>query len=453
MSPPEEEPQEIIALRQALSFSPDNLALISHLAASLVKYGRFEAAERELKAGLARDPGHFELQLSLAEVYYQLSKRDESLVILEGLEQRSPESAPTQLLLAKLLSQTTELAKAATHYRKAKQIDSGCEDAMLEEELAPFLVESPEADGPMNAEKALAGNHPGVFETDTEKPRISFRDVGGMESVKEQIRMKIIHPMANAELFKAYGKKIGGGLLLYGPPGCGKTHIARATAGEVKASFISIGLHEVLSMWLGQSESNLHDLFEQARRRAPCVLFIDEVDALAANRSDMRQSAGRHVINQFLSELDGVEYDNEGLLILAATNAPWHLDPAFRRPGRFDKIVFVPPPDLEARKAIISLMLKDKPSDGIDVAAIARKAEGLTGADLKAVVDSAVEESLEEAMRTGKIVPLRTKPLAKAAGKIKASAKDWFASAKNHALYANQAGLYDDILDYLKIKR
>ncbi|MEM9158958.1 MAG: AAA family ATPase [Verrucomicrobiota bacterium] len=449
----EEEPQEIQALRQALAFSPENIPLIQHLASSLLKYGRFEAAERALKDGLSQEPDNLQLQLSLAEAYYQQEKRDEALVILENLEKKNQLDADSHLLFAKLLSHTTELVVAANHYKQAKEMDASKEDETLEEELAPFLIETFDDEDPNHPGKALAGNHPGEFETDTEKPKITFEDVGGMDSVKEQVRMKIIHPLANADLFKAYGKKIGGGLLLYGPPGCGKTHIARATAGEVNANFISIGLHEVLSMWIGQSESNLHDLFEQARRTAPCVLFIDEVDALAANRSDMRQSAGRHVINQFLSEMDGVEYSNEGVLILAATNAPWHLDPAFRRPGRFDKIVFVPPPDFEARKAIISLMLKDKPTDGIDIDAIAKKSEGLTGADLKAIVDAAIEETLDEAMKTGNIVPLRAKPLIKAAKKAKPSAKDWFASAKNHALYANQAGLYDDILEYLKIKR
>ncbi len=301
--------------------------------------------------------------------------------------------------------------------------------------------------------KAAAGDHPGAFETDVSKPTITFADVGGMDSVKEQIRMKIIHPLANAELFKAYGKKIGGGVLLYGPPGCGKTHIARATAGEVKASFISVGLHEILSMWIGQSENNLHDLFEQARRNAPSVLFIDEVDAVAANRSDMRQSAGRQLINQFLSELDGAEYSNDGVLVLAATNAPWHLDPAFRRPGRFDRIIFVPPPDVPARRSILQLMLKDKPTDAIDLDKLAKQTEGLTGADLKSIVDHAVEQTLDEAMRSGAIVPLRTKALLKAAEIVKPSSKDWFSSAKNHALFANQSGLYDDILAYLKIKK
>ena len=209
---------------------------------------------------------------------------------------------------------------------------------------------------------ASAGDLPGEFEGDIERPKTTFGDVGGMDSVKEEIRMKIILPLEHPEMFEAYGKKVGGGILMYGPPGCGKTYLARATAGEVKAAFLSIGISDVLDMWIGSSEKNLHELFEQARRNRPCVLFFDEVDALGASRADMRHSGGRHLINQFLAELDGVDAANEGVLILAATNAPWHLDNAFRRPGRFDRIVFVPPPDQPARAAILRLMLTGKPS-------------------------------------------------------------------------------------------
>ena len=189
-----------------------------------------------------------------------------------------------------------------------------------------------------------------VYEADVDRPPLSFQDVAGLEELKEEIRMKIVYPARHPRLYEAYGRKPGGAMLLYGPPGCGKTHLARAAAGELQAAFISIGINDVLDMWLGLLEKNLHDLFEQARIHRPSVLFIDEVDALGSSRHDQRLAGGRQLINQFLSELDGVDSDNEGVLILAATNAPWHLDPAFRRPGRFDRMLFVAPPDVDARR-------------------------------------------------------------------------------------------------------
>ncbi|UOQ74977.1 ATP-binding protein [Hymenobacter cellulosilyticus] len=230
--------------------------------------------------------------------------------------------------------------------------------------------------------------------------------------------------------------------------------MARATAGEVKASFIHVGINDILDMWMGQSEKKLHDLFELARVQAPCVLFFDEVDALAANRHDLRQSAGRTLINQFLEELDGARHSNDGVLILAATNAPWHLDPAFRRPGRFDRIVLVTPPDEPARVAILEVLLRGKPvAPGLNLAALAAQTAGLSGADLQAVVDLAVEGCLRESMKAGKALPVQQSNLLAAAKQVRPSTKEWFATAKNYALYSNEGGNYDDILTYLGIKK
>jgi SpoVK/Ycf46/Vps4 family AAA+-type ATPase len=286
-----------------------------------------------------------------------------------------------------------------------------------------------------------------------EKPEMNFNDVGGMDQVKREIDLKIVQPLLHPEIYKAYGKKIGGGILLYGPPGCGKTYIAKATAGQINAKFISLSLNDILDMWIGNSEKNLHHIFEVARDNTPCVLFIDEIDALGASRSDMKQSAGKNLINQFLQELDGISNDNEGLLILGATNMPWHLDTAFRRPGRFDRILFVPPPDEVAREAIYDLKLTGKPKDDIDTKSLAKKSLEYSGADIEAVIDIAIENKLEEAIKTGTPQPLTTKDLQKALKSHKPSTKEWFVTAKNFALYANESGLYDDILTYLKIKK
>ncbi|MEM9930531.1 MAG: ATP-binding protein, partial [Bacteroidota bacterium] len=274
--------------------------------------------------------------------------------------------------------------------------------------------------------------------------------VGGMEGVKREIDLKIIQPLQHADLYKSYGKKVGGGILLYGPPGCGKTFIARATAGQIDANFINVGLSDILDMWVGNSEKQLASYFELARQKKPCVLFFDEVDALGAKRSDMRQSAGRNVINQFLAELDGIDDNNDGVLVIGATNVPWHLDTAFRRPGRFDRIIFVPPPDVAGRAAILQLKLKDKPQDKIDFAKVAKKAKEFSGADLNAVVDIAVENILEEAIKTGVPRPIGTKHLLAAVDRHRPSTTEWFTTARNYAMFANKGGLYDEILKYLK---
>lgn len=187
-----------------------------------------------------------------------------------------------------------------------------------------------------------------------ENETLTFDDIGGLDELKKTIHKKIILPYQKPGLFQRFRKKVGGGVLLYGPPGCGKTMLARATAGECKATFFNVAISDVLDMYIGESERKLHALFEQARAQAPAVMFFDEVEALGGKRSNTRESTSSKLVSQFLSEMDGFTNDNHGVLILAATNVPWSVDSAFRRPGRFDRVLFVPPPDRPARKACSS---------------------------------------------------------------------------------------------------
>ncbi len=438
------------SLREALTHSPNNIPLRQHLAETLVRSGRTDEAEAEYRAALALAPNDQRLKVGLADVFYQQGKNSQALVVVEDMLRSDDVDPRVYLLHCRLLLRAGEVQRGVHQYRAAIEADPSLADKELANRLGIDAepTESEVVDGRVRASFEGASNDkPGEIE----RPKITFSDVGGMEGVKDEIRMKIIHPLTHAELYRAYGKTIGGGILMYGPPGCGKTHLARATAGEVHASFMAVGINDVLDMWIGNSERNLHELFEKARDNQPCVLFFDEVDALGASRNDMRTSSGRHLINQFLSEFDGVQSSNEGVLILAATNAPWHLDSAFRRPGRFDRILFVPPPDAPARASILRLLLRGKPVEAIDHEHVAKKSADFSGADMKAVVDLAIEAKLREAMKAGVPKPLNTKDLLAAVAEVRPSTKEWFATARNYALYSNQGGIYDDILKYLKL--
>ena len=452
--------RELEMLKEALRVSPRNVPLRVHVGEQLLQSGRFDEAEEILQTGLRAAPGSVELLTCLGRVYHAQGKHSAGLVVLEeALERPMTDSvaAGAYMLYSRILLSSGMGREAAEAFRRGEGLDPTSVDEDLRDRLGMRGgegVEEPNGELVEGRLRAFADEtDPSDSIEQAERPSITFADVGGMESVKDEIRMKIILPLTNKDLYAAYGKAIGGGILMYGPPGCGKTHLARATAGEINADFISVGLQDVLDMWIGQSEQKLHQLFQQARRHTPCVLFFDEVDALAASRADMKRSAGRHIINQFLSELDGVDASNEGVLILAATNAPWHLDSAFRRPGRFDRILFVPPPDLPARAEILHIHLKDKPTEAIDYAKLARKTEGHSGADLKALVDLAVEDTLKKAMKTGKAIPLTTKTILQTVDRQKSSTVDWFSTARNYALFSNEGGLYDDILDYLDMRR
>lgn len=451
------------AMRNALAASPNNVPLLLMVAKLEEDHFAITQARQLLDRALILEPSNREALLAIARLLDFSGETSQAIVRLEDLCSRDPNYSAAWLLRARLTLDEGEPARARQFYDKAVEIDrSQADDALL----AEILKASGTKRGMLtSAGEVLDAEDSASFEgldasaaldlgIDFQlKSDLKFTDVGGMEQVKEDIRMKIIHPLKNPQLFAAYGKKAGGGVLLYGPPGCGKTLMAQATAGEIDATFLSVGLHQILDMYIGESEQKLHKIFELARKSKPAVLFFDETDALASDRRDMRQSAGRTLINQFLSELDGTQAQNDDLLILGATNAPWQLDSAFLRPGRFDRIIFVPPPDLTARAEIAKIHAKGKPLTDFDPADIAKRTEGFSGADLKAVFDLATEAALSEAMKKGTMVPITGKMLVKATKDVKPSTKKWFESAKNHALYANQSGFYDDILTHLGIKK
>jgi AAA+ superfamily predicted ATPase len=470
-------------LRRAIAVSPENVPLLVLLGEACLENFLFEEAHRHFQGALGHDPQNFTAQLGLARTAYQSGQLSEAVVRAEALAAVHPNSGTVLRLLSRLAFIEGRIDEAREIYARARAAEPGVRDEALEKDLAAKPKVSPRKDEeakntPLRAGVAGSGgededdaddNDPGpgdsapesdtpklIADADTliefERPKVTFADVGGMSAVKEDIRMKIIYPLQNAELFRQYGKKTGGGVLMYGPPGCGKTLLSRATAGEIKATFLSIGIHQVLDMWLGNSEKNLHKIFDLARRNRPSILFFDEVDALASDRASMKHSAGRNVINQFLAEMDGAIGTNEGILVLGATNAPWQVDSAFRRPGRFDRILFVPPPDEDARVSIIELMAKGKPVQNLDARAVAKRTKDFSGADLSAVFDLASEEKLAVAMRENRVVPITTDDLLRAAKTTQPSTKAWFESAKNYALYANQSGYYDDVLRFLGLK-
>lgn len=375
-----------------------------------------------------------------------------------------PGDVALRLALARRLLDSGDLATAVAEAAEALRQDPGCEEArdFMLAALAPpetpdrafdWSAAEQDVDGlvpPRYTDDTGTGTGAGVGAFDVQRPTLRLDDVGGMDAVKHRLEVAFLAPMRNPELRRLYGKSLRGGLLLYGPPGCGKTFIARAVAGELGVTFIAVGISEVLDMYIGQSERNLHELFAQARRGAPCVLFIDEIDALGQKRSQTRHSGTRALVNQLLTELDSVTGDNEGVFVLAATNQPWDVDPALRRPGRFDRTVLVLPPDAPARAAILRHHLRERPVAEIDVSALVRATENFSGADLAHLCDTAAEKALMDSIRSGTARLIGMPDFEAGLREVHPSTGPWFSAARGVAMFANDGGTYDDLAAYFR---
>ena len=261
---------------------------------------------------------------------------------------------------------------------------------------------------------------------------ITFKDIGGLEALKDEIRLKIIEPFKYPEIFKKYGKSIGGGILMYGPPGCGKSLIAEATANEAQATFFHVKASDLKSKYVGETEQNIANLFKEARERQPSIIFFDEFEVLGGERG-RSDPYTRQAVSQLLTEMDGVgtkNPDDQKILLLAATNEPWNIDIALRRQGRFGQSIFVPAPDYESRRRILQLHLKDKPIDSsVNIHELAEVTEHLSGADLKAVCENATELPLREFIKTKQLRKITAHDFAHAIAHQQSTMASWFKNA------------------------
>ena len=236
-----------------------------------------------------------------------------------------------------------------------------------------------------------------------ESPNVHWDDIGGLEDVKQKLREAVEWPLKYADIFHKMDAKPPKGILLYGPPGTGKTLLAKAVATESEANFISVKGPEFLSKWVGESERAVRETFRKARQAAPCVIFFDEIDAIAPARGSIGDShVTERVISQILTELDGLE-ELRDVTVIAATNRPDIIDPALLRPGRFDRLIYIPPPDKEARKEIFRIHTRKKPlAKDVSIDELAEKTDGYTGADIAAVCNEAVMAAIREYINEGK---------------------------------------------------
>ena len=350
---------------------------------ALRRFGRFD---RELDIGVPDDAGRLEV-LKIKTKNMRLSKE------ACDLEQIAKD---THGYVGADLSQLCVEAALAAIREKLPSLDLDA-NSLTDEQLSSIEV---------NAEHfraALRSTNPSALrESIVEVPNVSWKDIGGLEGVKRELMETIQYPVEHADLYEKFGMQPSKGVLFYGPPGCGKTLLAKAIANECGANFISIKGPELLTMWFGESEANVRELFDKARAAAPCILFFDELDSIAKARGGSGggggSDAGDRVINQILTEIDGVGA-KKSVFVIGATNRPDILDSAITRPGRLDQLIYIPLPDFESRVGIFEANLRKSPiADDVDLRALARVTDGFSGADITEICQRAAKNAIRESI-------------------------------------------------------
>ena len=383
-----------------------------------------------------------------------------NIVELEKALLSDPFSTDLRIRLADLYLEQTDYDQAITQYDIVLNQDHENEAALTGRSLCLERQEQKEEDagdrrirlvatGPENSRDT--GNVTPLWKTDE---KVRFSDIVGMTGLKKTIRLKVVEPFRNPGLFERFSKKTGDGILLYGPPGCGKTMMAKAIASECQAEFLSVDISGVLSMWHGESEQNLAGIFARARAAKPCVLFFDELDAIAVSRAKVQTQSARTLVNELLSQMDGLGKENSGIMILGATNMPWDIDSAAKRPGRFSRQVFVPPPDDEARRELLRLRLHGVPLEKtVDPAVIAGKTPGFSGADLDGLIENAKERAMLDMLDGDEDRVLRMSDFEEALEELSPTTVDWLRTAENLVKYGGAGSGYKDLALWLRKNR
>jgi len=435
----ERQPSE---LERMIMLFPDRPEFRRKHAYNLVEREEYAKAIHDMRAYLDLVPDDVEFRSNYAHTLAMNYRPIEALEEFTTLVEVEPEEAKHYLGRARIYDQLEMTERAIEDYTRSLEIDPGLIEASIGREQSLMKRQALGMDDDVYSAFLSGGEE--KFIGEHQIPSESFADIAGLESVKETIRETIKYPITHPELSEKYGKRAGGGMLFFGPPGCGKTILARAAAGECSIPFISVSLSSVLDKWVGNSEKAIAMIFKVARKNTPSMIFFDELDSLGMAREETQTGWEKKIISQLLTEMDGTSSDNRNVLILGATNAPWNVDHALRRAGRFGKSVFVQPPDVKERTAIFKLYLERKPlvdKDGIDCDVLAEKTEFHSSDCIRQIVEDAATIPWKEAIRTGKSRPIEMADILKAIQDRQPDLVEWNKLVSRYEEFARQTAI------------
>ncbi len=415
---------------------------------------KFEEAINLYSKAIEADPTYSSAYFNRALSYAIVNNYTDATRDAERVLDMEPESHDAPYVMGIISEYQHDYQGAKEWYEKALGRNPDYEQArarldQLKTKIQTEGVSSTDAPG---AKASVPGEKTEIAEGQIKKVRfhksnIKFKDVVGMEEQKKLIYENVILAIRKPELLKAYGKKLGLGVIFYGPPGNGKTYLVNAIGGETGSNVIIARINEIVDMYAGNTEKNMHAIFEQARANTPVIVFFDEIDALGMKRSGggggEQQSYMRMAVNQFLQELDGIEKNPEGIFVIGATNQPWDIDSALKRSKRFGESIYVPPPDYRSRKSAFIYNTRKMPLGRVDFGRLARATVGFSQADIEEICDKAALIPAAEEDRTGKRRKIVMSDFLRMIKKHGNSLDEWYAMIKKEVISKTETSVVD----------
>jgi len=387
---------------KAIELDPNNPIIHNNRGDANYRKGQYKESIKDYDKAIQLNPEYLKAYYNRGLAYASTEEYDKAIEDFKRVVELNPNFAEAHHLLGLAQEYSGDLEGAVKSYTTALKFKPDLIDAKTHLEDAKTKLTG--GDGGAGGEGGQGDKKKSTIAL-VEKPNMTFKQVAGMKKLKQEIKEAIVYPMSDPDLARKYGKLGGGGVLLYGPPGCGKTYIMKAAAGECAIGFINAKLSDLMDMYVGNTEKNIRKVYDLARKNSPAIIFFDEVDAIGGRRDQQQgQQYMRMAVNEMLVQMDGIESKNQNVLVVAASNAPWDVDPALRRSGRFSKKLYVGEPDFASRVAILKIHSRNRPLEtNIAFIRMGLATMGYSSADLKLIADEAATYPWREAfMKTQK---------------------------------------------------